>query len=119
MRIIPYKEADMFEKRTDLYKKKDRETWEQIKTALKEGGLTGVKAGHYLQESVMAGGCGAKLDPRDFGQKGKVDREVYFIKVKETDLERARQILLENGLTAEIDETLLTDAALKTRRPYI
>ncbi len=109
----------MFEKKTDLYKKKDRETWEQIKTALKEGGLTGVKAGHYLQESVMAGGCGAKLDPRDFGRKGKIDREVYFIKVNEKDVEKAKEILLKNGLVAEIDETLMTDAALKTRHSYI
>ncbi|MBR0377966.1 MAG: hypothetical protein IJI04_06065 [Lachnospiraceae bacterium] len=109
----------MFEKRTDIYKKKDKETWAQIKTALKEGGLTGFKAGHYLQESVMAGGCGAKLDPRDFGQKGKVDREVYFIKVKESDVEKANEILLRNGLVAEIDETLMTDAALKTKRSYI
>ena len=113
------KEAHMFEKRTDIYKKKDKATWEQIKTALKEGGLTGFKAGHYLQESVMAGGCGAKLDPRDFGQKGKVDREVYFIKVKENDVEKANEILLRNGLVAEIDETLMTDAALKTKRSYI
>ena len=51
----------MFEKKIDIYKKKDKATWIQIKTALKEGGLTGFKAGHYLQESVMAGGCGAKL----------------------------------------------------------
>ncbi len=109
----------MFEKMTDIYKKKDRETWQQIKTALKEGGLTGFKAGHYLQDSVMAGGCGAKLDPRDFGKKGKVDREVYFIKVKEKDVSKANDILLKNGLVAEIDETLLTDAALKTRHSYI
>ena len=109
----------MFEKRIDIFKKKDRETWEQIRTALKEGGLSGFKAGHYLQDSIMAGGCGAKLDPRDFGKKGKVDREVYFIKVRENDVEKAREILLRNGLVAEIDETLLTDAALKKRHSYI
>ena len=84
----------MFEKKIDIYKKKDKATWIQIKTALKEGGLTGFKAGHYLQESVMAGGCGAKL-------------------------EKANEILLRNGLVAEIDETLMTDAALKTKRSYI
>jgi len=44
---------------------------------------------------------------------------VYFIKVKESDVERANEILLRNGLVAEIDETLMTDAALKTKRPYI
>ena len=40
------KEAHMFEKRTDIYKKKDKETWAQIKTALNEGCLTGFKDGH-------------------------------------------------------------------------
>lgn len=109
----------MFEKRTVIYKKKDRETWAQIKTALKEGGLTGVKASHYLQDSVMAGGCGAKLDPRDFGAGGKIDHEIYVVKVREGDVEKARSILLKSGIVAEIDESLLTDAALKTRRPFI
>ena len=75
----------MFEKRTVIYKKKDKETWTKIKSALKEGGLTGFKASHYLQDSVMAGGCGAKLDPRDFGSKGKIDHEVYVIKVKKRE----------------------------------
>ena len=109
----------MFEKRTVIYKKKDKETWTKIKSALKEGGLTGFKASHYLQDSVMAGGCGAKLDPRDFGSKGKIDHEVYVIKVKENDVDKAKDILLRNGIVAEIDESLLTDAALKTKRPYI
>ena len=102
-----------------IYKKKDKETWTKIKSALKEGGLTGFKASHYLQDSVMAGGCGAKLDPRDFGSKGKIDHEVYVIKVKENDVDKAKEILLKNGIVAEIDESLLTDAALKTKRPYI
>ena len=43
----------MFEKRVDIFKKRDRETWLQIKAALKEAGLPGVRAGHYLQETVM------------------------------------------------------------------
>ena len=49
----------MFEKKTVIFKKRDRETWQQIKAALKEAGLRGVRAGHYLQETVMGGGCGA------------------------------------------------------------
>ncbi|MEE3458097.1 MAG: hypothetical protein VZQ82_08665, partial [Lachnospiraceae bacterium] len=66
----------MFAKRVDIFKKKDKEAWESVKKALDEGGFKDYKAGHYLQESVMAGGCGAKLDPRDFGGKGRIDREV-------------------------------------------
>ena len=75
--------------------------------------LKGVRSGHYLQDSVMAGGCGAKLDPRDFGPKGKIDHDIYYIKVNETDEEKAKEILRENGLTAGIAEDLMVDAALR------
>ena len=70
----------MFEKKVTIFKKKDRPQWLKIKAALKEAGLKGVRSGHYLQDSVMAGGCGAKLDPRDFGPKGKIDHDIYYIK---------------------------------------
>lgn len=103
----------MFEKKVTIFKKKDRSQWLKIKAALKEAGLKGVRAGHYLQDSVMAGGCGAKLDPRDFGAKGKIDHDIYFVKVNEADEEKAKEILRENGLTAGIAEDLMVDAALR------
>lgn len=105
----------MFEKRVEIFKKRDRETWLQIKAALKEAGLRGVRAGHYLQDVVMAGGCGAKLDPRDFGGKGKIDRDIYWVKVIEADREKALDILRKNGLVAGIEDenVLMTDAALR------
>lgn len=109
----------MFEKKTDIFKKKDRAAWMEIRDLLKKEGIRGMSAGHYLQESVMAGGCGAKLDPRDFGSGGKVDREVYFIRVREKDQERVQEILRQNGLAAGIEEDLMTDAALKKRHSYI
>ena len=79
----------MFEKRVDIFKKRDKETWLKIKAALKEAGLPGVKSGHYLQETVMGGGCGAKLDPRNFGSKGVIDRDIYWVKVIAGDEEKA------------------------------
>ena len=100
----------MFEKRVYIFKKKDRETWQEVKKALQEGGLAGVKAGHYLQETVMGGGCGAKLDPRDFGSKGRIDREIYWVKVIEGDEEKARDILRRNGIVPVIETDLMTDA---------
>ena len=105
----------MFEKRTYIFKKRDKETWKAIKTALKEAGLPGVKAGHYLQETVMGGGCGAKLDPRDFGGKGKIDRDIYWVKVIEGDEEKARDILKRNGIVAVVEDDVLLDAALRKR----
>ena len=106
----------LFEKRITIYKKKDSATWKQIRKVLKDAGLKGVRAGHYLQDAVMAGGCGAKLDPRDFGAGGKVDHDVYFIRVREADVEKARGILLREGIAPEISENLMEDAALRAEK---
>ena len=104
----------MFEKKIEIFK-----AWTEIRDLLKKEGVAGISAGHYLQESVMAGGCGAKLDPRDFGKKGKIDRDIYYIRVRAADADRVREILRRNGITAGIDEDLMTDAALKKRHSYI
>ena len=105
----------MFEKRVDIFKKRDKESWLQIKAALKEAGLPGVRSGHYLQETVMGGGCGAKLDPRDFGGHGKIDRDIYWVDVKKSDEERAREILRQNGIVPVVEEDVLLDAALRKK----
>jgi hypothetical protein len=109
----------MFEKRVTIFKKRDRASWQKIKDALKQSGLQGVKAGHYLQETVMAGGCGAKLDPRDFGGHGKIDRDIYWVKVKAADEQKARDILRQNGLVPVIEDQVLKDAALRKRHDLI
>ena len=105
----------MFEKRVEIFKKRDRETWLQIRQALKEAGLPGVRAGHYLQETVMGGGCGAKLDPRNFGGHGQIDRDIYWVKVIEGDEEKAREILLRSGIVPVVEKDVLLDAALRKR----
>ena len=105
----------MFEKRVDIFKKRDRETWLQIRAALKEAGLPGVKSGHYLQETVMGGGCGAKLDPRDFGGHGRIDREIYWVSVPAKREEEAREILRRSGIVPVVEENVLLDAALRKR----
>jgi len=102
-------------KRVDIFKKRDREGWLQIKNALKEAGLPGVRSGHYLQETVMGGGCGAKLDPRDFGSKGKIDRDIYWVSVLQEDEEKAREILRQNGLVPVTEDDVLLDAALRKK----
>lgn len=103
----------MFEKKVIIYKKRDKETWEKIKEVLKEDGLSKVYAKHYNQEVVQAGGCGSKLDPRDFSGKGKVDREIYVIRVKEDEEAKAREILKKHGIVAVIDDTVLMDASIR------
>ena len=106
---------DLFKKHVSIFKKRDKETWLQVKEALKAAGLPGVKSGHYLQETVMGGGCGAKLDPRDFGTKGRIDRDIYWVDVPEEEAAHAKQILRENGIVAVVEENVLLDAALRKK----
>ena len=67
----------MCEKKLEIFKKTDRAAWTEVRHLIKNEGDAGISAGHYLQESVMAGGCGAKLETRDIGKKGKIDRDSY------------------------------------------
>ena len=97
-------------KKVEIFKKKDKETWNQIKKALSEDGSIKFKSGHYFNETVSHGGCGAKLDPRNFGGKGAIDREIYWVKVNEEDAAKAREILLKTGLTPVVDEHVNEDA---------
>lgn len=93
-----------FEKKVTIFRKKDRAAWERIRGALKEAGLKGMRAGHYFADTLAACGCGSKLDPRNFGAKGRVDRDIYFIDVRERDAPQARAILADRGLEAVVEE---------------
>ena len=106
---------ELFRKRVPVFKKRDRETWQQIRDTLKEAGMEGVKSGHYLQETVMGGGCGAKLDPRDFGPKGKIDRDIYWVEVPVEREQEAREILRRHGIVPVVEENVLLDAALRKK----
>ena len=112
--------SGLFEKRVDIFRKKDKETWLKVKKALREAGFNGVSAGHYLQDSVMAGGCGAKLDPRDFGARGKIDHDIYFVKVRAQDEAAAKAELTKRGIVAEVksQKELMTDAALRIKSDH-
>lgn len=93
-----------FAKKVTLFKRKDRETWQKVRDALRECGFKGVRASHYAIDSLNACGCGSKLDPRNFGAKGYIDRDVYFVDVREEDLGRAKALMLERGIECEVDE---------------
>ena len=105
----------LFEKRITIYKKKDREGWQQRKAALEQEKIEGIRSGHYFAESLCAGGCGSKLDPRDFGGKGKIDREIYFIQVKQSQEEKALEAFKKHGLEPEVDEYASMDAEVRLR----
>ena len=40
----------MFDEMIDFYRKKDKDTWEKIRKALKDAGVRHVRAGHYFGE---------------------------------------------------------------------
>ena len=107
--------GNLFVKRVMIFKKRDRETWKQIRSALREEGVKGMRSGHFFQETVTGGGCGAKLDPRDFGGKGKIDRDIYWVSVLPAEEETAREALRRRGIVPVVEENVLQDAALRKK----
>lgn len=72
----------------------DAARWRAAKKALRQSGIRRVEAGFYDTEPPVCG-CGAKLDHRDFGPNGKIDRLTYYISVKPEDVERAKELLAD------------------------
>lgn len=101
----------IFEKRVTVYRKKDRETWKKLKDAFRKEGIHHVHAGHYFNDVIAPSGCSAWVDPRDFGDKGKIDRDIYFIEVRQSDEEAARKAALKHGLVLVVDANATVDAA--------
>ncbi len=95
---------NLFQKRVLIYKKRDKETWQNICQVLKEAGMTGVQAGHYYQDDVSPNGIGGMLDPRNFGGKGSVDRETYYIRVPSSSETRVRELIRTAGIVPVIIE---------------
>lgn len=108
--------GNIFEKKVLIYQKRDRETWQQIKDALKSAGITGVSASHYDQDTVNVG-PGAPIDPRNFAGGKKVDRDIYTIRVPESQEEAARAAIRGAGLTAVVDPDIHKDAS--QRHPVV
>ena len=50
IRSLYERELVMFEKKIEIFKKKDRAAWTEIRDLLKKEGVAGISAGHYLQE---------------------------------------------------------------------
>lgn len=81
-----------FTKKITVYKEKGcKARWQTAKKALKSAGIS--FSSTSLPSEAPTCGCGAKLDIRDFGPKGKIDRDMYYIDVEEKDVDRAREIL--------------------------
>ena len=105
----------LFEKKVPVFRKRDRETWEKIRNVLDDAGIP-YRSGHYEQENIPVGGYSA-MDPRNFGKGGRIDREIYFINVKESLEESARAAIRSGGLVGGVEtvEELTRDAAQKIK----
>ena len=72
----------------------DQKRWKQATLQLKNAGIKIMETGFYDTEPPLCG-CGAKLDHRDFGPNGRIDRHTYYISVRPEDVERAKAVLEE------------------------
>lgn len=82
----------LFEAREEVFCRRDRAGWKAAREALKAAGIRGVRAGH-CESAPPVGGCGCKLDIRNFGPCGRIDRELYFISVPAAEADQAREVL--------------------------
>lgn len=107
----------LFEHKKLIYRKRDKITYLKIKSILKEDGFRHVSSGHYLQEEIIPGGCASQLDPRNFGPNGKIDRDIYYIKVPVSSYNNARNAILRRGIKADVisEKELMTSAPDKAR----
>ena len=82
----------LFTKMETVFEKRDRAACLAAREALESAGIGKVRMGHYEKEPPV-GGCGCKLDIRNFGPQGRIDREIYYLDVPAEEAERARSIL--------------------------
>ena len=83
----------MFKKKEVVYDARgNRQEWKAAKQKLKDAGIKIAESGSYETEAPICG-CGARLDARDFGPGGRIDRLSYFIMVKAEDLQKAKNVL--------------------------
>jgi hypothetical protein len=83
----------LFGKREVVFEVKgDKARWKAAREALRSAGVQIMEASSCEVE-LPVGGCGAKLDIRNFGPNGWIDRRLYYISVRPEDVERAKAVL--------------------------
>lgn len=104
---------NLFEKKVPVFKKRDKETWMQMKGALKAAGIK-YSSGHYQMENIVQAGY-AGLDIRNLGPNGRIDRDIYYINVKASEEAKALEAIRKAGLVTEVltVEQMMEDAPKK------
>lgn len=86
----------LFGKREIVFKTVgDKPRWQGAKEALKTAGIKIMEAGSYESEEPICS-CGAKIDRRNYGPYGWIDRRAYYVAVRPEDVERACAVLVTN-----------------------
>ena len=70
----------------------DKPRWQAAKDALKAADIKIMEALSREGEMPLCS-CGTKIDHRNYGPDGWIDRRVYYIAVRPEDTERAREVL--------------------------
>nr|WP_325297248.1 hypothetical protein [uncultured Dysosmobacter sp.] len=72
----------------------DKARWKAAREALKAAGVEIMESGSYEGETPLCG-CGAKIDRRNYGPNGWIDRRIYYVSVRPGDVERAKAVLAD------------------------
>ena len=83
----------LFGKRVVVYRVQgDKPAWKAARETLTSAGIKIMESGSYDGEMPICG-CGAKIDRRNYGPNGWIDRRIYYIAVRPEDEARARDML--------------------------
>ena len=83
----------LFGKRVVVYRAQgDKAVWKATRETLKAAGIKIMESGSYEGEMPICG-CGAKIDRRNYGPNGWIDRRIYYIAVRPEDEARAMDML--------------------------
>ncbi len=84
----------LFGKREIVFKTTgDKERWKLARAALKAAGIRIMEAGSHESEEPICS-CGAKIDRRNYGPYGWIDRRVYYVAVRPEDVGQAYAVLV-------------------------
>lgn len=98
----------LFGKREIVFKTVgDKARWKEARQALKEADIRVMEAGSLESEEPICS-CGAKIDRRNYGPYGWIDRRAYYVAVRPEDVGRAQVVLLQAvGMPLVSDELVV------------
>ena len=97
----------LFGKREVVFKTTgDKARWKEARAALKSAGIRVMEAGSMESELPICS-CGAKIDRRNYGPNGWIDRRVYYLCVRPKDVGQANAVLVSSVGTPLISDELV------------